>query len=136
MVTKVSNNPEMERSLMDREETRAVRQINVSKKRQITIPKHFYDVLGIGQEVICELRGNEIVLRGVPSFEDFSEEILKDLVEQGLNGQDLIQEFQKVKSQIRPAVEKLIEESRDAAKNLNGSGDEQTEELFGDVKGC
>lgn len=135
MIAKVLNNPEMERFPMDRKETREIRQINVSRKRQITIPKRFYDILGIGQELICELRDNEIVLRGVPQADDFSEEILKDLVKQGFNGEELIKEFQRVKSQVRPAVEKLIEESSNAAKALNTSGDEQTEELFGDLKG-
>lgn len=110
------------------------KQINVSEKRQITIPKRFYDRLGIGQEVVCELRGNEIVLRGVPKVEDFSEEILKDLVEKGFNNQELIREFQKTRTQIRPAVERLITESKQAAESLNSNGDKQTEEIFGDLK--
>lgn len=132
---KVLSNPEMERSPMNSEKVKEVKQINVSEKRQITIPKRFYDVLGMSQEVICELRDNEIVLRSIPQPEDFSEEILKDLVEQGFSGNDLIQEFQKLKSQIRPAVEKMIEESSHAAHTLNNNGDEQTEDIFGDLKG-
>lgn len=113
---------------------KVIKRIKVSDKRQITIPKRFYDKLGVNQEVICELRGNEIVLRGVPQTEDLSEEILEDLVAQGFEGQDLVREFQKVKSQIRPAVEKLIAESNQAAKSLQGNGNEDTEELFGDLK--
>ena len=111
-----------------------IRQINVSEKRQITIPKYFYDRLEMGNEVVCELRENEIVLRAVPQSEDFSEEILKDLVAQGFEGQDLIREFQRIRSQIRPAVEKMIEESERAAKTMKENGDEQTEELFGDLR--
>ncbi|GIO25213.1 AbrB/MazE/SpoVT family DNA-binding domain-containing protein [Oceanobacillus sp. J11TS1] len=127
-------NPEMERISMNTKPTKEVKQIHVSEKRQITIPKRFYDSLGLGSEIICELRGNEIVLREIPQAADFSEEILKDLVAQGYEGQNLIHEFQKIKSQIRPAVEKLIDESAFAAENLNGNGDEQTEALFGDLK--
>jgi len=119
---------------MTSKKTEEVRQINVSEKRQITIPKRFYETLGIGREVICELRENEIVLRRVPQTEDFSEEILKDLVAQGFKDQDLIREFQRRKAQIRPAVEKLIEESNQVAQSINDSGDEQTEELLGDLK--
>src|SRR5690625_8030636 len=84
-------------------EEKVVKQLKVSAKRQITIPKRFYDKLGINQEVICELRGNEIVLRGVPQTEDLSEKILEDLVAQGFEGQSLVQEFQKKKFQVRPA---------------------------------
>src|SRR5690625_7000427 len=63
-------------------EEKVVKQLKVSAKRQITIPKRFYDKLGINQEVICELRGNEIVLRGVPQTEDLSEKILEDRSEE------------------------------------------------------
>lgn len=110
------------------------KQINVSEKRQITIPKHFYDKLGMGQEIVCELRGDEIILRNVPQADDFSEEILKDLVNQGYEGDNLIQAFQKQKAQIRPAIEKMMEESRLTAENMDGNGDDLMEELFGDLK--
>lgn len=125
---------EMARSSMSDKKKRLIRQIKVSEKRQITIPKQFFDKLGIGGEMICELRGNEIVLRRIPQTEDFSEEILKDLVAQGFEGENLIREFQKVKSKIRPAVEKLIEESSLAAQSLYGNGNDETEDLFGDLK--
>lgn len=133
-VDKGLSKDEMERSSMANKKEKIIRQIKVSEKRQITIPKRFYDALGVEKEVICELRGNEIVLRGVPQTEDFSEEILSDLVAQGFEGQNLIREFQEVKSQIRPAVENLIKESNLAAKSMRGNGNEQTEELFGDLK--
>jgi len=80
------------------------------------------------------LHGDEIVLRPIRKEEDFSEEILKDLVKEGFNGQDLIHEFQNRKAQIRPAVEQLIVESQKAAQQSTGTGDEETEELFGDVR--
>lgn len=131
MSMKVINNPEMESSPMNKKKARTIRRINVSDKRQITIPKRFYDMLNMGQEITCELRDNEIVLRPVLQSDDFSEEILKDLVARGLSGQELIQEFQKVKSQIRPAVEKMLEESSLAAENMTDNGDEETEELLG-----
>jgi bifunctional DNA-binding transcriptional regulator/antitoxin component of YhaV-PrlF toxin-antitoxin module len=137
MVMKVDENLtklEMERSSMASKQPGEMKHINVSEKRQITIPKHFYDTLGIEREIICELRENEIVLRKVPQAEDFSEEILKDLVAQGFEGQNLIREFQKLKSQIRPAVERLIDESSLAADGLDGNGEDQTKELFGDLR--
>lgn len=124
----------MERSVMSHKDLKAMKRINVSEKRQMTIPKQFYETLGMGNEIICELRENEIVLRDAREVDDFSEEILKDLVVQGFEGQELVREFQKRKRQIRPAVEKLITESTLAAKEVDENSDEQTNELFGDVK--
>lgn len=91
------NNPDTEHSFKQKPEKEAMKQISISEKRQITIPKQFYDASGIGTEVVCELRGDEIVLRALPQAEDFSEEILKDLVAKGLTGQKLVQEFQRQK---------------------------------------
>lgn len=118
---------------MKKPSTMEAKQITVSEKRQVTIPKRFYEKLGMGHEVICELRGDELVLRSVPKEEDFSEEILKDLVAEGYNGQELLQEFQNRKAQIRPAVEKLIAESSQAARNFSENGVDETEEIFGKV---
>ena len=130
---KIDHNLNEEKSEKNNDE-KVVKQLKVSAKRQITIPKRFYDKLGINQEVICELRGNEIVLRGVPQTEDLSEKILEDLVAQGFEGQSLVQEFQKKKFQVRPAVEKMIAESSLAARNLQENDNAETEELFGDLK--
>src|SRR5699024_1845803 len=129
----IDKNLSKEKSEQNNEE-KLIKQIKVSDKRQITIPKRFYDKLGINQEVMCELKGNEIVLRAVPQTEDLSEEILEDLVAQGFEGQNLVREFQNKKSQVRPAVEKLIAESSLTAKKLQENGNTETEELFGDLK--
>lgn len=115
-------------------QTVEAKQIRVSEKRQITIPKRFFEKLGIGESLICELRGDEIVLRPAPTDDDFSEEILKDLVQAGYEGQQLLTEFHKRKAQIRPAVEALIAEADQAAQQFSGTGDEETEALFGDVR--
>src|SRR5699024_6282008 len=115
-------------------EEKVVKQLKVYAKRQITIHKRIYDKLGINQEEICELRGNEIVLRDDQQNEDLSEKIIEDLVAQGFEGQSLVQEFQKKKFQVRPAVEKMIAESSLAARNLQENDNAETEELFGDLK--
>ena len=119
---------------MVKPKVKEVKQITVSEKRQMTIPKRFYEKLGIGHEVICELRGAELILRPVPIEEDFSEEILKGLVAEGYNGQELLQEFQHRKAQIRPAVEKLIAESGQAARQFSEAEVDKTEEIFGEAR--
>lgn len=78
-VERVLPSHEMRKKPLCKEKPYEVKQITVSEKRQMTIPKQFYDKIGIGNELICELHG---------------EEILKDLVKEGFNGQDLIHEFQ------------------------------------------
>ncbi|SDJ23398.1 AbrB/MazE/SpoVT family DNA-binding domain-containing protein [Natribacillus halophilus] len=103
--------------------------IRVSDKRQITIPKRFYEQLGMEETLICELRRDEIVLRPAPKADDFSEDILRDLVEEGYGGEQLLTEFHKRKAQIRPAVESLISEADEAAQSYTGTGDEETESL-------
>lgn len=108
-----------------------MKKITVSGNRQVTIPKRFYEKLGMGHQVICELREGELVLRPVPKQIDFSEEILKGLVAEGYKDQELLQEFQNRKAQIRPAVEKLMAESSQAARNFSGTDDE-TKEIFGE----
>ncbi|MBS4022870.1 MAG: AbrB/MazE/SpoVT family DNA-binding domain-containing protein [Dethiobacter sp.] len=105
---------------------------NISPKRQVTIPQVFYEGLGFEKEVEFVRRGNELILRPVRDDMDFSKEILKDLVAQGLSGQELINEFEAVKSKIRPAVEMMLEDAKTVAKKRKGTGDTKTQELFGD----
>jgi len=59
---------------------------------------------------------------------DFSEEILADLVAQGLSGEALLAGFKEQTRKIRPAVRKMIEEADEAAKS--GSGKRTINDLF------
>src|SRR5699024_6935292 len=65
-VEKDNNNPYINHSSIQQQKKEAMKQISVSEKRQITIPKQFYDASGMGTEVVCELRGDEIILRALP----------------------------------------------------------------------
>jgi bifunctional DNA-binding transcriptional regulator/antitoxin component of YhaV-PrlF toxin-antitoxin module len=67
------------------------KRISVSQKRQITIPMEFYNSLGIDKEVECYVQNNAIVIRPVrESSGEFDEQILADLIAQGLSGQELL----------------------------------------------
>lgn len=37
--------------------------INISPKHQITIPQKFFSILGFGNEAVCTLRQNEIIIK-------------------------------------------------------------------------
>ena len=110
------------------------KRISVSRKRQITIPQSFYEKLNIGEEVECIMTNSEIIIRPVRQDTEFAEDILKDLIAKGLQGEQLLDEFKKTRANIRPAIKRMIDEAELVAKNLNDSGDDQMKEIFSDVE--
>lgn len=92
--------------------------IRISEKRQVTIPQKFYEALGFSTEAECILRGNEIVLRPVKEQGggEFAEQILADLIKQGLSGNQLLEEFKKAQKKVRPAVEAMLTQAEQAAR--------------------
>ena len=101
-----------------------IRRVKVSKQRQITIPKDFYDALNLTDEAFIEFNGREITIRPAEDeVVDFSEDILRDLVGQGYAGNELISRFTKIKSEIPRALNRMKEEAmRNPA--ITGSLDE------------
>jgi bifunctional DNA-binding transcriptional regulator/antitoxin component of YhaV-PrlF toxin-antitoxin module len=109
------------------------RRINISSKRQITIPSKYYEALGLSNEVDCIYANNMIILTPVRKEDPaFAEEILSDLIEQGYSGQKLLNEFKRVSHQIRPAVEKLIEEADALALKSSKNYIDRTDDIFRD----
>lgn len=95
----------------------AMKRIAVSSKKQITIPKDFYEQLWIWNEVLIELADNKLIIHPIHGDHfDFSDLILKDLIEEGYAGEELYKEFVYRKSQIAPALETMISEERPKAK--------------------
>ena len=91
--------------------------VSISSKRQITIPQKFYTMLGFSDTAECVVRGNELVIRPakVSSGGEFAEQILADLIAQGLSGDELLRQFKIMQSKVRPAVEAMIAESEAVA---------------------
>ncbi len=109
------------------------KRVTISVKRQFTIPQKYYEALGFESDAECILQDGGIFirpLRNEPS--DFSEELLADLVAQGLSGQELLAAFKAQIKKIRPAVQKIIEEADEAAKS--GSGKHSLDDLFPPIK--
>lgn len=76
--------------------------VAVSSKRQIAIPKEFFDAIGIEKEIIMELNDGVIHIKPVRTHtDDFSEEILADVIQEGFTGNDILKEFQRRKNMIR-----------------------------------
>ncbi|MEW5954001.1 MAG: AbrB/MazE/SpoVT family DNA-binding domain-containing protein [Bacillota bacterium] len=106
------------------------KRISVSQKRQITIPIEFYNSVGIDKEVECYVQNNAIIIRPVRETSgEFDEQILADLIAQGLSGQELLDKFKETRRQIRPAVERLLDEARLAAQGRASS--KTYEDVFG-----
>lgn len=93
------------------------KRIAVSGKRQITIPIEFFSKLGIEKEVECYVQdGNLIIRRASPETQsEFAEQILAELITQGLHGEELMKQFRQMNRAIRPAVEEMIAEADRAA---------------------
>jgi len=60
---------------------------------------------------------------------EFAEQILKELIERGLSGEELLKEFKQKQAEIRPAVEKMIAEAGEVAEGKAKSY--SYNELFG-----
>lgn len=106
------------------------KRISVSQKRQITIPIEFYNSVGIDKEVECYIQNDTIVIRPIRESDGgLDEQILADLIAQGLSGQELLCKFKETRRQIRPAVERLLDEAYRAAQ---GEAPSNTyEDVFG-----
>ncbi|HHW38375.1 MAG TPA: hypothetical protein GXX18_14245 [Bacillales bacterium] len=104
-----------------------MKRVAVSSKRQISIPKEFYEQLNIGAEVTLELYGNYLVLKPLrENFDDFSDEILEDLIAEGYSDAELLIEFKNRKAQIGNATNSLI------AETINHGRKTTIDELFGE----
>lgn len=90
--------------------------IRVSDKRQITIPLKFFQTLRLSDQVECSLEDGALVIRPLSQEgSEFSVEILKDLVEQGFSGDELIRKFTEQNQLTSKAVRTMLEEADDIA---------------------
>lgn len=78
---------------------------------------NFFTLIGFGDEAECILRGNELILRPArnASGGEFAEQILAELIDDGLSGKGLLEEFKKRQEMIRPAVEMMSAEAENVA---------------------
>ena len=108
-----------------------IKKVSISAKRQITIPKKFFTLLGFDDEAECVVRGNELVIRPVRnnSGGEFAEQILADLIAEGLNGDELLKKFKETQKKVRPAIEEMLEDASKAA--MSDSGFETYSDVFG-----
>ena len=105
--------------------------INVTGKRQVTIPIKFYEKLGLGREVECFLTPDSVVIRPLTTADDsFTMEILKDLVSQGYGGDELLTRFAEQRTNIKKAIGALIDEADEIAAGRQSAA--STKDIFGE----
>jgi bifunctional DNA-binding transcriptional regulator/antitoxin component of YhaV-PrlF toxin-antitoxin module len=106
--------------------------INVTGKRQITIPLRFFEKLRFGKEVECLLTDDSVVLRPLSNADDgFSMEILRDLVAEGCSGEELLQKFAARRNDIRRAAESLMAEADEIAEGTRSAA--TAADIFGEA---
>ena len=87
--------------------------VSISPKRQITIPQAFFKMFNFASEAKITARNGGIFVEPAPytGNGEFAVEILKELVAQGLSGQELIAAFEAKQARVRPAVEAMLAEA-------------------------
>lgn len=76
------------------------KKIKVSAQRHLVIPKEYYDVLHIGEEVTIELHEGKLIIKPIFKVdEDFAENLLEELIAAGFSGEELVAKFKEVKQQ-------------------------------------
>lgn len=88
------------------------KRVKVSKQRQISIPKEFYDELNFTDEAFVELSGNTLIIRPIRNeHTDLSEYILEDLISDGYTGDELLRKFKEIKNKLPEAIERMSQEA-------------------------
>lgn len=95
-----------------------IKRVNITSKRQLTIPQAFYSILGFSKEADCILKDDSLIIKPVNTGDNdiISEQILEDLISKGYNGKELLDKFKYMRAQIRPAVENMLKEAHLAAE--------------------
>jgi len=77
------------------------KKVKLSKQRQITIPKPYFDNLQLQDEVTIELVDGGLLIKPVHKLpDDFAEQLLESLVTKGLNGQELLEKFKEASNNV------------------------------------
>lgn len=108
----------------------------ITSKRQLTIPKDFYDRLNLGENVEILLEKDSLIIKKLrkaeESFDDYSDLILKDLIAEGYTGNQLLQEFKIRKNLLPIAVQNMVKDIREQAKEDKRTSEQLDNELFGE----
>lgn len=109
----------------------------ITSKRQLTIPKDFYDKLNLSDDVEIILENDSLRIRkfsrAKASNDDYSDLVLKSILEeQGFTTQEaLLKEFRLRMNLLPLAAQDLVEDVRKQVAKDKRTSDEIDKELFG-----
>lgn len=108
------------------------KKISVSVKRQITIPIEYYNALNIGDEVECMMVDDSIIIKPVKnnSLDEYSEFILKDIIEEGYKKEEILEEFKKRRNELKYAAKEMVKEMDKVAEDSEKYA--TMEDIFGE----
>ena len=77
------------------------KRVTITSKRQFTIPQKFFKELGFGREALCITQDGMLIIRpaSYDSGGEYDVQILTELVEKGLSGKELLDEFKRRQKQ-------------------------------------
>ena len=99
--------------------------IKISSKRQITIPAKAYEEAGFKDYALCTWTDKGMFLQPLDvEDEDVTIGILRYLINEGYEGEDLIAQYKAMKKKVVSVKDKLDEAERDIAEGRVGSARE------------
>ena len=99
--------------------------IEISSKRQITIPAKAYEEAGFKDYALCTWSDKGMFLQPLDvEDEDVTIDILRYLINEGYEGEDLIAQYKAMKKKVVSVKDKLDEAERDIAEGRVGSARE------------
>ena len=99
--------------------------IKISSKRQITIPAKAYEEAGFKDYALCTWSDKGMFLQPLDvEDEDVTIGILRYLINEGYEGEDLIAQYKAMKKKVVSVKDKLDEAERDIAEGRVGSARE------------
>lgn len=104
--------------------------IKISSKRQITIPAKLYEEAGFGEYALCTWTDKGMFLQPLDvEDEDVTVDILRYLIEEGCEGEDLILRYQEMKKKIIPLKTRIERAEHDVSEGRVSSPYEMLDQL-------
>ena len=97
--------------------------IKISSKRQITIPAQAYKDLHFGEYALCTWTERGILIQPLTvDDEDISVGILRDLVRQGFEGEELVQRYAAEQKKLGPLFKELLQKAEEELRDADNFG--------------
>lgn len=104
--------------------------VKISSKRQITIPSKFYEAGGFDEYALCTWTENGLLLQPLKvNDEDNSVTILRQLVAEGYEGDELVDKYEEIQNKIVSIKHKLQIAEDDIAEGRVGPVGEMFESV-------